>query len=376
MMCSFCMDQRVAPIVLRRKKVLFLIAGVFAALICLEGVLRLVDPTQRAEYRYDQESGLITYKPNMTFFETMSCYENRVRTNNLGFHGRMVPLEKGKDVFRIVVMGSSFVEGMQIPWEKGFSALLEDQLNAMSSSSHVYEVIPIAYPGNGTYLDMVYYERFGTELKPDLVIDVTTEYEVGRNIPTAKYPPRFDEQGSVILHLPPEAQNTKISWMKNAIRKSKALMMLFSRFQVVQIRARAFLAHPTFFKEVPMPVSPSTSSTKMANDDFAREWDIEERLLKAFASRVAKDQAKFLVASWATPYASASTADTLQAKMAMLSTETPFPYLDLSPLIEQRKQTEGKVPTWTCDGHWNENGHRWVADGLFSYLTEHADLIQ
>ena len=35
--------------------------------------------------------------------------------NNLGFHGPPVQLEKGKEVFRIVIVGSSYVSAIQVP---------------------------------------------------------------------------------------------------------------------------------------------------------------------------------------------------------------------------------------------------------------------
>lgn len=347
--------------------------GFLGALICLGAALQVLDTYSYDKFYYDPATGLLVYAPNITFTETATCWENTIRINNLGFHARAFTPEKSQDVFRIVVIGSSFTESLQMPREKAFSALLEQQLNSGSDRAFTYEVLPMGFSGNGTYLNLLYYLRYGAGLKPDLVIDLTTEYELSRNAPNVKYPPRFDDQGQVILELPRVAQNPRTVWLKNIARKIKLVMILSNHYHLVQARVQAFLSHPAFFKIQPVD---ERAANNVPDADRVRAWEIEERLLKTVADQIKNDGAAFLLASWATPYTASSTADELRTRLAQIAATTSFPYLDLTSAVEAGERAEGKSATWTCDGHWNEDGHRWVAEAMFQYLTQHSELVR
>ena len=205
------------------RKTFAVVVGIALALIMVELVLRVTDPTDYNILVNDPQTGLLMYRPGGSFVDSSSCFENTATINNLGFHGPDVTIEKPPHTFRIILLGASYVEGSQIPVANLVSSVLQDKLNANPARSSTYEVIPIAFAGNGTLLDTLYYLRFGAQLKPDLVIDLETGGELGHDMPTELYPPRFDAQGNVILSLPALALSTSAAnWVRFSVWKFDA----------------------------------------------------------------------------------------------------------------------------------------------------------
>ncbi len=91
-----------------------------------------------------------------------------VKINSHGFRDKERTYEKAKDVFRIVVIGDSFTEALQVSLERTFPFVLEQRLNLGNSKR--FEVINLGVSGFGTaqeYLTLMYY---GLKYHPDFVI--------------------------------------------------------------------------------------------------------------------------------------------------------------------------------------------------------------
>ena len=160
--------------------------------------------------------------------------------NGYGFHGPPVAIEKGKDVFRIVIVGSSYIEARQVPVSDMLSTQLEQQLNADPQRGHTYEVIPLGFNGNSTFLTALYYKYYGSPLKPDLVIDIESGYEFLQNVDT----PPLDAEGNAILKAP-QVQENIVGWsVRELLRHSKLLVNLYSRFLIFKNASLAFIPFP------------------------------------------------------------------------------------------------------------------------------------
>lgn len=353
-------------------RIFMVLGGLLMAAAVLELVLRVTDRYEYNKFSNDPASGLLVYTPGITFTNLETCFESPVRVNNLGFHGPDVTKEKTAHVFRIAVVGSSFAEAAQVPLEKMYSTRLQERLNAEPKRTVTYEVLPFGFSGNGTYLDMLYYLRFVTELHPDLVIDLTTEYELSRNVPNVDHPPRFDAQGKVVLELASESRSPVTTTLKNVLRRSKLMMNLYNRYLVIRQDTQGFLAHPVFFGSPPQATTSTSPAASLANQEL---WPTEETLLKTFAKIVHDHSSRFLLTSWATPYADPIVRDALHAHLSSVATAEAFPYLDLVPALATKQSETGKSASWSCDGHWNEEGNTWVAETLADFLTKHRDLI-
>ena len=87
--------------------------------------------------------------------------------NNLGFRDEDVPDTAGAQ-FQIVILGDSFVESLEVPYESTFQDRLEEHMKAQVGASSA--VINISSQGYSTAQEVIAYRKFRTILRPDIVL--------------------------------------------------------------------------------------------------------------------------------------------------------------------------------------------------------------
>ncbi|MBZ0285452.1 MAG: hypothetical protein K8L97_32260 [Anaerolineae bacterium] len=92
-------------------------------------------------------------------------FHNLIKLNNFGLHAPDYQLEKPSGVFRILIVGDSFPQGMQVKWEAAFPNLL----NALAPQKSV-EVINLSVDAYGTDRELLLYALLGWQFQPDVVI--------------------------------------------------------------------------------------------------------------------------------------------------------------------------------------------------------------
>ncbi len=88
--------------------------------------------------------------------------------NSLNFHDTEHAFTKPDGTFRIVVLGDSFTEALQVPLENAFHKVLESKLNEAMDFS--VEVISFGISGAGAEEDNKLLRAHGLKYQPDLVI--------------------------------------------------------------------------------------------------------------------------------------------------------------------------------------------------------------
>ena len=89
-------------------------------------------------------------------------------TNSFGYRDREIPIKKGKDTIRILVVGDSVTFGHGVLSEETYPERLERLLNEKLNRYH-FDVINTAVPGNSPFQE--YYDlKRGLVFKPDVVI--------------------------------------------------------------------------------------------------------------------------------------------------------------------------------------------------------------
>ena len=100
-------------------------------------------------------------KFNRTLIETV---------NSDGFRGRDYPVEKPKEVYRIIVLGDSFAFGYGVNDNETFSYYLEQKLNSLNISGKRFEVLNLGVGGYNTFQEVESLNIKGLKYNPDLVI--------------------------------------------------------------------------------------------------------------------------------------------------------------------------------------------------------------
>jgi hypothetical protein len=109
-----------------------------------------------------------TYLPNAYYRHTKEGFSEGY-FNSHGFRDYERTFEKPPGVFRILVLGDSYIEALQVQLEDSFPAQLERLLNARTSSAR-FEVLALGQSGFGTAQEYLRYLNFGIAYDPDLVI--------------------------------------------------------------------------------------------------------------------------------------------------------------------------------------------------------------
>ena len=107
--------------------------------------------------------GLVTYLPQ---------FRLSVSFNSAGMRDREHSMDKPENVFRVLVLGDSFMEALQIPFESSFPSLLEHGLAGRTGKR--IEVVNASVSGWGTDDELKYLTTQGRKLKPDLILVVMT----------------------------------------------------------------------------------------------------------------------------------------------------------------------------------------------------------
>ncbi|MBI2264228.1 MAG: SGNH/GDSL hydrolase family protein [Armatimonadetes bacterium] len=367
------------------RKLLLVFLGFFLSFVLAEIVFRSLDFSPGI-YRYDESTGLNTLKPDRRFYNIRDCFKNLVKINSSGFHDSKFREKKAANVFRIVVLGDSFVESLQVPIEKTFHKVLEKKLNS----------------------------RPGRHNKAD-----------PQALPILNDQGRVDFPASVANFPSPEVRSRpgQSAFMRIASR-SAFFTWLYPRYQTARLKVyylvRGIKAAPgnnqneaariggsadgkKSGKEIEIAATPQpgdregdkkrdTGLDRVPVDEqvyldrypplWNDAWQTERELLCEIRALSEKVGARFLLVSLAE-----STRITRQSRGPGLDYDKPervltkicgehdISYLPLLPVFRERFKGENKAASFPCDGHWNETGHQWAGEAIFEFLESHPSLI-
>lgn len=368
------------------KKFFLIIFGILIAFVVGEMILKM---TGYPMYVRDGKTLLKTLKPNFDGYLIKKCLKNRVRVNSVGFHDFEFRQEKPKNIFRIVVVGDSFVEALQVSREKSFYNLLQEKLNNYFGDERKFEVYAFGRAGDGTFMNYVYLKNYALKYHPDLVINAflpqndvyDDSYELRKFFGDVPYYltlfSEFDNTGNVDLTAIEKeltTQKTFRSSIKKIVYKSSLLTWLYTKYRLAysQLLNKALSEKQVFWKQVFLVDYPEI---------WQKAWQNEEFLLSSINSLNKQARAKFLLVTLAGAVSAQpennEEFDYLKPTRLLqeISQRNHFPHFSLAPVFRKRIREEKTAISFSCDGHWNETGHQWAAEAIFEYLVNHPNLI-
>ena len=155
-------------------RALLVLLAIFLPLLALEVAFRVAGPFLPGNY--DTGSYLVRdaryghYHPaDYDGWIKRDEYVVQVRTNRERQRGPLVPFERASNTYRIMVLGDSFVEAVQVGERERFLARLEELLNAGGGPTR-YELIDGGCGGWGAVQQLLYLQAEGPRYQPDLVL--------------------------------------------------------------------------------------------------------------------------------------------------------------------------------------------------------------
>lgn len=132
--------------------------------------LIIICQTLLPDINYWQSDDLIGWKHTPNFSGTFNGpgFKAKVKFNKEGFRDIDHPIEKKNGVLRIAVTGDSFVEALQVNQENTLTAVLEKSLSLVMKS----EVMNFGVSSFGTANEYLSYEAYIKKYHPDFVVIV------------------------------------------------------------------------------------------------------------------------------------------------------------------------------------------------------------
>lgn len=370
--------------------VLVLISCVLALLLA-EGITRIIRPISTVQYRVDPEVGQIL-EANQRARWVDDDYDVEVLTNSAGFHDVEHETDKPRGRYRIVVLGDSFIEGLAVPIELGFTKQLETMLQAHVKEARI-EVINLGVAGVGPaqYLRML--ERRGLAYNPDLVIMAIypendywdSYYELSGGPSKAFYALNPD---GTLQYIPPLA--SKLSVRIRPILRKSAFLTLFRRgiamtslehklgtwglLQAPGIASEHSMKWTVYDSSLPHPwpqAYRTTLRTISASNELAHKNSAGFIAMMIGSVAMLENRWDEVFSEYPAPRNMAMDSRQPFEAIVQLGQHEGFTVIDLAEYFASDFKITKMSRSWPHDGHWNSSGHRFAAEIMSAYLLSH-----
>ena len=296
----------VGPRPTRFKNMLLLLGTLFLLFAVSEIVLREVYHPENLEsiIRFDETLGW-TLKPNadVRSVDNETGLDYRIRTNSLGLRDRQISKEKRAGTRRVLIIGDSIAFGTGVDAEWRFSDFLSRALR------NDVDVVNAGVCGWGTDQELLYYEKAGSELAPDVVIvTFTMANDVLNNVLDHLFlgsapKPRFVmRDGNLALEKTKiESPSPRLDHrIKNALRRSRVLLFAKRRIDAFRYEGRVkregAKGHAGFDKDgLERDYSHWSVYESSYGPQFEEAWTVTEAILDRLSRRCSEDGAELIV---------------------------------------------------------------------------------
>ena len=352
------------------------------SLILVEIILRLFLP-QNLNYTMFDENLMYKHIPNLEFRYSRQEFDNIVKFNSKGLRDYEHDYNKGKNAFRILILGDSFPEALQVNLNETFAKVLEQKLNRGYKR---YEVIDAGIGGYGTENELLFFETEGIKYNPDFVILAFALNDVDDNLLS---PLISVENNKLIKNIP-----VKISLLKNfmlycsrhshlcaltqkvllqSLKDNEFLRIAFDKLKISsrgnskKVNSKSGLdiylkdnseifekgMNETFLTLLELNRILKENNVKFAIFLMPSKEQVDDELYKAFLQKngLSKNDVDIIKLQKLV---------TAFAKSNNISIINPLDYL--------KERNVNNSFYFTIDGHFNKNGHKAIAEFLYGGL--------
>ncbi len=307
-------------------------------------------------------------------------YKNAIEFNAKGLRGPLVDYEKRDSTYRIMLLGDSYVEAVQVPYEQTLQVQLANRIKERGLlQDKKIEVFGVGTSMWGTINEYMYYRHEGYRYKPDLVLLIFIPNDVQNNMPANTVPGTersgrnrrmggefilqkddvvlTDYQEDIIDILRLATQRT-LEGIPLAVKNNSSLW--WALYNVV--------AHPFIVDAV------KTNEGMVVMPQEA--WDRTASIVRILKEAVDESGAHLVIASMLSPRQNITGIDDDKdgqvRHMKEITTELNIPWLNLKPLYENYVKAGHSAHAdlfGIIDHHWSANGHRVTSEFLLDWLT-------
>ena len=390
--------RRLAPPRVWLVRALAVLLGVLGPLLLLEVALRLFGPILPGNY--DTGAYLVRHAalghfhvPGFDGWIKSKEFTTHVKISPLGLRDKRASYAKPSGAYRVLFLGDSMVEAVQVQAHEGVTERLEVALG--EGASRPVEVINAGVAAYGTGQEYLLLDQEGVKYEPDLVILL---FFVGNDVANNNYrlelwdnnlrlalKPYFDLQRDGSLRLIPGPPPNPPGGLTQRLRDCCVL------FNVVEtgVMNKLEREYPRERLEAIGGLRPPLRGLydTEPEDEWLRAWRISEALLAAVRDRAAATGAPLVIVGapeWRTldPDAwrkevAGNRLDTGRLQiaaptdhLAAITRRLDVPYVDLLPPLQQATAAGAGRLYYDFDKHWTAEGHAVAAAAIDRALRE------
>jgi hypothetical protein len=355
-------------------RLVLVFGALLVSLALAEMSVRFVAP-QPTGMSHQDRYGLPLHYPGITRY--LPQYGHVVSFNRVGMRDREHSVQKPAGVFRILLLGDSFMEAVQVPFEASLASLLERNLASVRGKR--VEVINAGVSGWGTDDELRYLTRYGLRYKPDLVVvAITLHNDVSDNLRETWH--------TVVRGVLQEKQVPATPfWRYQQLRVKSFIATRFQLYQLWrrvrhggQIRraGRALNTHvlDLFREKPPAEIERGIALTDhllAALRDTTRAAGGQVALVLLPIRYQLADSAFVEFARHGTAAQQELAIGRPQIVMGEIAGRLEIPVIDLLPKFREWTASNHSDPLFLeWDGHWNEAGHRLATQVVVAGLQQ------
>lgn len=322
--------------------------------------------------------------------------ENRVwvAINTAGLRDREHDLIATPHVVRVAVLGDSFMEAANVPFEKSFVPMLEQALDACLPPGRKAEAFNFGVSGYGTYQQLLTYRQQVRRYRPDIVLlmafmgndllDNSKELDVQLDGPRPYLV--LSGNGTVVELAPAATERYPIHqrWRIAVTTRSKVALWLWQEWSALRESMRNEAATPAQSpRELEFEELDRYVLSPPQNPAMRSAWHVTETLFDFLAKETAADGAEFWMSTVPTAeqvhpdlenrrqYAARMRVPSLSYaddRVQSFAESRGIPFISIAgPLAANAASTgsflhggyNAEFPPGT--GHWNETAHHFAA---------------
>ncbi len=367
-------------------KVALLMCGLVLALILLEVSVRIL-----GLYRFPKDDFIQPHPElgwshiaNKKGYWSVGEQRIEVEINSKGLRDKEYAYKKKEGIFRILVLGDSFIEGFQVRLDDTVCKVLEHELNRLPGH---FEVINAGFGGVGTDYELLFLRREGFKYHPDLVMLGFFANDVYDNYRSKAI---LDNEAGFLAY---EKKGLAVSVRKFLAKNSCA----YNYFGTVLPNSMPFLANLLMktgllsFQPIDDVEGPGASHYEVLAARYGprwqQAWEVTKILISEIQRKAADGGSEFAVigipfreqvyeSRWKSLIEMRPSLkkrewdlDRPEREVSRFLDDAKIPFLPLLPHF-RRASEKCELYYTGPDGHWNVAGHQLAGKIIFDWLVE------
>ncbi len=365
---------------MNKKNLALFVAVLIFCFIFLEMFLRIILPQTTNIYQYNKDY-VFEFRPGAQLFYERGEFSHSIKMNNQGFRdgGRDYSSDKNNITYRIAMIGDSFVSALEVAEENRTSNILENKLSSFSNSSEKkFEVLNFGINGYSTEQELLQLEKKVINYDPDLIV---LNYYVGND--------QIDNYNRKLFNFKNDSlsinENREFSqrWPRSIFYfltgKSHLFSFIFNNYQrmissfnpsdmrkeVGAVSGKEFVETSLLKNETELSKNVWLKTKLLLKNmsDFAEE-NKKKIFVVIIPDRVQENEKDLKYLLNVHNITSAIEISRPQRILGEFFEKEKINYINLLPsLVNKTSQIH-----YLEDFHWNEEGHRMVAEGILQKL--------